>query len=317
MPLLRTATPPAVLAIDVGGTTMKGAVVTPDGRAVRSGTRPTLTADDAVGAVVDYLRALAGDAHELGLEVVGAGVVTPGIIDERSGTVLYASNLGWRDVPLRALLTEATGLPVVTGHDVRAAGLAEQHFGAARGIDDFVLVVIGTGVAAALATSGRPVTGTAGAAGEFGHIPVVPGGEPCPCGQRGCLEVYASGAGLSRRYAARTGKDVPAASVVARLDTDPVAREVWADAVRALALGLTTATLLLDPAVLLLGGGFTNAGEALLRPLRTVLQEGLAWRAAPPILMAELGDEAGRIGAATLAFRAAGVEVALPAGAAR
>ncbi|WP_164703251.1 ROK family protein [Modestobacter sp. KNN46-3] len=299
-------TTPAVLAIDVGGTSMKGAVVTRDGRPVVVERRPTDPATDTVAAIAGHLRSLAGAAREQGLDVVGAGVVTPGMLDEASGTVVYASNLDWRDVPLRALLAEATGLPVVTGHDVRTAGLAEQLLGAARGVEDFVLVTIGTGVAAALVTGGRPVTGDGGAAGELGHIPMVPGGEACTCGQRGCLEVYASGAGLARRYAALSGVSLPAEDVVARLGRDADADRVWAEAMQVLAQGLVTATLLLDPTTIVLGGGFTAAGDALLEPVRAGLAAGLAWRSAPPVRVAELGSEAGWIGAAALAFRSAG-----------
>jgi len=302
---------PAVLAIDVGGTSMKGAVVTRAGRPVHVDRWPTLPAEDTVSAIVGHLRSLLLVAQDLDLEVVAAGVVTPGMIDEASGTVVYASNLDWRDLPLRALLTEATGLPVVTGHDVRTAGLAEQLLGAARGVEDFALVTIGTGVAAALVTDGRPVTGAGGAAGEFGHIPMVPGGELCTCGQFGCLEVYASGAGLARRYLARTGVALPAEDVVARLGADPDADQVWAEAMQVLAQGLVTATLLLDPTTIVLGGGFTAAGDALLSPVRAQLAAGLAWRAAPPVRVAELGSEAGWIGAAALALRHAGLGDAL------
>lgn len=302
---------PAVLALDVGGTSMKGAVVTRDGRPVHVDRWPTLVAGNSVGAIVGHLRALAAAADDLELDVAAAGVVTPGMIDEASGTVVYASNLDWRDLPLRALLTEATGLPVATGHDVRTAGLAEQLLGAARGVEDFALVTIGTGVAAALVTDGRPVTGAGGAAGEIGHIPMVPGGEPCTCGQRGCLEVYASGAGLARRYAALSGVPRPAEDVVARLGTDADADRVWAEAMAVLARGLVTATLLLDPTTIVLGGGFTAAGGALLGPVRAQLAAGLAWRPAPPVRVAELGPEAGWIGAAALALRHAGLGDAL------
>ncbi|KGH45662.1 ROK family transcriptional regulator [Modestobacter caceresii] len=299
-------TTPAVLAIDVGGTSMKGAVVTRDGRPVVVERWPTDPATDTVAAIAGHLRSLAAAARDQHLDVVGAGVVTPGMLDEASGTVVYASNLDWRDVPLRALLAEATGLPVVTGHDVRTAGLAEQLLGAARGVEDFVLVTIGTGVAAALVTDGRPVTGDGGAAGELGHIPMVPGGEACTCGQSGCLEVYASGAGLARRYAALSGVSLPAEDVVARLGRDADADRVWAEAMQVLAQGLVTATLLLDPTTIVLGGGFTAAGDALLEPVRAGLAAGLAWRSAPPVRVAELGSEAGWIGAAALAFRSAG-----------
>lgn len=296
----------AVVAVDVGGTTTKAALVAADGRALRTVTRTSGSGDAAVRAVADAVRTLRDDAPALGLEVVAAGVVTPGLLDERTGAVAYASNLGWRDLPLRERLTDLLGMPVATGHDVRAAGLAEQLFGAARGYADVVLIPIGTGVAASLTSAGTAVAGATGGSGEIGHIPVVPDGEPCTCGQRGCLEVYVSGAGVARRYAARTGRTLRAEEVVALVGTDADADAVWADAVRVLAQGLVTVTLLLDPAVVVLGGGFLAAGERLLAPVRAGLEAGLAWRPAPPVRVARLGAHGGRIGASVLAFRHAG-----------
>jgi glucokinase len=300
-------TSPAVLAVDLGGTAMKGAVVTARGETVAQLTRPT-PASDVVAALIDLFRDLRDLATGLGCTVVGAGVATPGIVDEERGIVLYASNLDWRDVPLLDALREALDVPVALGHDVRAAGLAERILGAAQGTDDFVLVPIGTGVAAALVTAGGTVTGATGAAGEFGHIPMVLDGEVCTCGQRGCLEVYVSGAGLARRYAAAGGEPLSSREIVARLGTDTIADTVWTQAVDVLAQGLVTLTLLLDPTVIVLGGGFSRAGDALFEPLRAGVTAGLAWRGSPRIVRSELGGDAGRIGAAILAFRAAGLE---------
>lgn len=296
----------AVVAVDVGGTTLKAALVAADGRALRTVTRASGSGDAAVAAVADAVRGLRDDAPALGREVVAAGVVTPGLLDERTGVVAYASNLDWRDLPLRDRLTAELGMPVATGHDVRAAGLAEQLYGAARGYADVTLIPIGTGVAASLTSAGAAVAGATGGSGEIGHIPVVPDGEPCTCGQRGCLEVYVSGAGVARRYAARTGRQLRAEQVVDLVGSDPDADAVWGDAVRVLAQGLVTVTLLLDPAVIVLGGGFLAAGERLLTPVRAGLDAGLAWRAAPPIRVAQLGAHGGRIGASVLAFRHAG-----------
>lgn len=143
-----------------------------------------------VDSLIALLHALEMTASSLGYSVVGVGGVTPGIVDEENGIVLYASNLNWRDVPLLKILSARVDVPVAVGHDVRAAGMAERLLGAAQGADGFVLVPISTGVAAALVTTGRSTTGAS--AGEFGHIPVVPDGELCMCGQRGCLEVYVS-----------------------------------------------------------------------------------------------------------------------------
>lgn len=294
-----------VLAVDLGGSSMKGAVVTEHGETVATERRAT-PADGIVDALIELLLELEATALRFGYTVIATAVVTPGIVDESTGIVRYASNLDWRDVPLLDLLGVRFEFPIVVGHDVRAAGLAERLLGAAHGSDEFVLVPIGTGVAAALVTRGDTVTGASGAAGEFGHIPVVPGGELCACGQHGCLEVYASGAGLARRYAARGGMARSSREIVARLGADAIADEVWADAIRVLAQGLAIVTLLLDPEVIVIGGGFAQAGDALLGPVKAALADGLVWRDAPEVLLSTVGTDAGRIGAAILAFQAAG-----------
>lgn len=293
-----------VLAVDLGGTAMKGAIVAEDGTAVAESTRAT-PADGILGSLVAMLEELRRTAGDDGHDVVGAGVATPGMLDEQRGLVHYASNLGWRDVPLLDILRSELGLPVAVGHDVRAAGLAERSTGAARGFGDFALVPIGTGVAAALVSSGGAVTGATGAAGEFGHIPVIPGGEPCTCGQRGCLEVYMSGAGVARRYRAAGGGDLSTRRIVERLGTDPIADRVWSEALDVLAQGLNILTLLLDPGLIVLGGGVSHAGDALFAPLGERMSAGLAWRDRPPVVQSALGGDAGRAGAALLAFAAA------------
>ena len=136
---------------------------------------------------------------------------------------------------------------------------------------------------------------------------MVPGGEECPCGQRGCLEVYASGGGVARRYVAMGGAEYSSREIVARLGFDQLADQVWGDAVRVLAQGLAILTLLLDPRVIVIGGGFAQAGETLLGPVRERLADLLVWRDRPEVVQSVLGDEAGRTGAAILAFHAAGL----------
>ena len=297
----------AVLAVDLGGTAMKGAVVDEDGRTL--GRRTVATpSHDVETALVELFFELRELASTSAAAPVGAAVVTPGSVDESRGVVRYASNLGWQNMPLLDVLASALSLPVAVGHDVRAASIAEQRFGAARGRDDFVLVPIGAGVAAALVTGGGTVIGATGAAGEFGHIPVIRDGEQCTCGQRGCLEVYVSGAGLARRYAAAGGGERSSHEIVGRLGFGSrgrfdLGRKRWT----LLAQELNILTLLLDPGVIVLGGGFSRAGDALLEPLTERMASGLAWRERPEVLMSELADGAGRVGAAILAFRAAGL----------
>jgi glucokinase len=293
-----------VVAVDVGGTTIKGALVDVDGRELRRLDRAT-GAGQGPAHVVRQIHDVAAGLADPGTVAIGLSV--PGIVDGEAGLARMAANLGSRDLPLGRLLTGRLGLPVVLEQDARAATLAELELGHGRGVADLMTVVIGTGIGSGLVVGGRLLTGATSAAGEFGHLPVHPGGERCACGQRGCVEVYASAGGIARRYAASAGAaGTSAAQIVAALGSDPVARRVWAEAVEALALALTASTLLLDPALIVLAGGLSNAGEALLAPLRRGLQEALAWRSAPSLVISPLGDAAGRAGAAILAWRAAG-----------
>jgi glucokinase len=194
----------------------------------------------------------------------------------------------------------------VLGQDVAAAALAES----AAIEKDLLFVGIGTGIAAGLVTGGRLWQGAGGMAGELGHICVVPQGEPCACGQLGCLEVYASAAGIARRYASATGSaeltrgaGLDAAAIVDRVATDPVAATTWGQAVDALSHALATAVQLLDPAIVVLGGGLAMAGPALFDPVRAGLRARLSWRPVPEIRPAALGTDASRAGAALLAWR--------------
>ncbi|MGV8876899.1 MAG: ROK family protein [Rhodoglobus sp.] len=293
--------PDVVVAVDVGGSALKGSLVSETGETVSTISLPTPPVD-IIEAIMRVIGDLMETATAHGHRVVAAAVVTPGMVDESTGTVVYASNLNWRNVPLLAELQSRLPIPIAVGHDVRAAGLAESRLGAARGIEDFTLIPIGTGMAAALISATEPIRGALGAAGEIGHIPIVRGGELCACGQHGCLEVYVSGAGVARRYAARAGGTLSSRQIVARLGSDADADAVWHEATLALAQGLTIVTLLLDPAVIVLGGGFSQAGAALLDPVVRHLKESLAWRDSPSVVLSSLGGDAGRVGAALLAF---------------
>jgi glucokinase len=299
-----------VLAVDVGGTTMKGSVVGEDGRLRHSLVVPSPADDDPVKAVRALCLQLRDDAFALGAAPAAIGVVTPGVVDEAEGVVRYAANIRFRDVPLRTLLGDDLGLPVAVGHDARAAGVAEAVAGAARGLDNFLLLPLGTGIAATVVVHGAPVPGTTWSAGEVGHMPVHPGGEPCSCGQRGCLEVYASAGGLARRYARLGGTPgLDSRAIANAVSTDPVARAVWDTATHALGTALATLTLTLDPARIVLGGGLADAGAQLFDPVRSALHAALAWRTPPPVLRSAFGAQAAQVGAAVLARRAAGLSV--------
>jgi glucokinase len=293
---------PEVIAIDVGGTSIRAAAVGIDGELRREQVRVTPAAQGPE-AVVAAVRAAARELA--GPDLVAAGVVVPGVVDAAAGIARYATNLGWRDVPLRDLLTSDLGVPVVVDHDVRAAGRAELAFGSARGAAHCLLMWLGTGIAGVVVADGRILEGAQGMAGEIGHLPVWPEGEPCACGQRGCTEVYASAAGIARRYLGRTGVGRTAAEIATRLDTDPDAAAVWADAADALGLALASGTLLLDPVVIVLGGGLAGAGETLRGPVAAALAARLTWRAPPEVRTSPLAGRAGLVGAALLAWQKA------------
>lgn len=297
-----------VIGVDVGGTTVKAALLDSEGVEYGGDERPTprhLGPDAVIATIISAVVELRARVPE-SARLRAVGLVVPGVVDAQRGMAVYAANIGWHKVPLRQIVAEAVGLPVVLDHDVRAAGLAELEWGAGRGLHEVLFVALGTGVAAAVITRGEAYTGATGRAGELGHLPVFPEGELCACGQRGCTETYASGAALSRRFSAASGiSNVPAKDVISRAAAgDPVAQGIFSDAVTALSRALVNYVLLMDPEVILLGGGMAASGAALLQPLSREVQAGLAWRPAPTISNGKFAGDAGRRGAGLLAWRA-------------
>jgi glucokinase len=296
-----------VIALDVGGTGMKAALVGDGGDLLHQDRRATgreRGPDAVVEGILDFAADLrAYGARHLGGPAAAVGVAVPGIVDEQHGIAAYSANLGWRDVPLRDLLAQRLGVPVALGHDVRTGGLAEGRIGAGKGADRFLFVPLGTGIAGAIGLDGRVEAGAHGFAGEIGHIVVRPGGAPCPCGQRGCLERYASAAAVSEAWAAVCeDPDADAADCAKAVASgDPNAVRVWQEAVDALADGLVTALTLLDPRTLIIGGGLAEAGETLFTPLREAVQRRVTFQKLPSIVPAALGDTAGCLGAGLLA----------------
>ena len=327
-----TPVPRRVLALDVGGTVLKGGVFElspatagavvdtgagpaghPSGalglRRVATLRRPTPAAagpDAVVAAALDAMAALAA----LTPDAEAAGLVVPGVVDEDAGLAVESENLRWVDVPFARLAADRLGRPVAFGHDVRAGGRAELALLAAAGEhprDAFVMLV-GTGIAGAMVVDGRVLTGRF--VGEIGHAPVGPD-EPCACGSRGCLETIGSAAAIARRYAAASGTPVPGAREVlaAAGAGDPDALRVWDDAVTAHVRALATYATLLTPEVIVLGGGLSLAGEALLGPVRAGLAERLTFQPRPRLVAGALGDGAGELGAALLARELVGADL--------
>ncbi|SFR72685.1 glucokinase [Agromyces sp. CF514] len=302
---LALGTGPAVLAFDVGGTDTKSALIDRDGRVL--GLRRTATpidpADPAasvVGSLADLARAHLEEQPGVRPSTVGLSV--PGIVDEVDGVGVFASNFGWRDAPIRDLAERVLGLPVAFGHDVRAAGDAEHRLGAARGYDDVIVLAIGTGIAGSIMLAGRPLVG-GGFAGEIGHMLADPSGERCACGAIGCLETIASAGAIARRYAAASGTAVSGAREVlaAASAGDALAEAVWSDALDALADALARLTATIAPQAVVIGGGLSQAGDALFDPLRERLDARLSFHRRPTLVRARLGDDAGLLGTALAA----------------
>ncbi|NUT37990.1 MAG: ROK family protein [Hamadaea sp.] len=301
-----------VVAVDVGGTGMKCALVGPDHQVLhteRHATRADRGAEAVVETIIEVVEGLVAKAKADGHLPIAAGICIPGVVDEAAGIVRYAANLGgMKNLPLRDRVAERIGLPVRVGHDVRTGGLAEARLGAgsASAAEQVLFIPIGTGIAAAHIIDGRVLAGGHWGAGEIGHIIVRPGGPLCGCGQRGCLEAVASASAVGRRYSERVGVTVSAREVAAQAAAgDPIAAEVWSETVDALADALLTAQALYDPTLVIVGGGLAEAGEQLLGPLRTALRQRIAFFTEPRIVPARLGDEAGCLGAALLALMAA------------
>jgi len=295
------------IALDVGGTNIKAALLQVDGTVAHEVRVPTggeSGPDAAVEHIVRLAASLADEGHRLtGRRPVAAGVAVPGVVDEQAGVAVNSANLGWRDVPLRELLTARLDMPVAVGHDVRAGGVAEARLGAGRGCAVFLFVPVGTGIAAAVAVDGRVHGGAHGRGGELGHLVAKPDGPLCACGRRGCVESLASASAIARRYAAASGHPASAEQVAAlALAADPIASRIWDEAVDALADGLLAGVTLIDPELIAIGGGLARAGEQLLTPLRSKLAARLTFEAMPEIVPAQLGYLAGCLGAGLLAF---------------
>jgi glucokinase len=295
-----------VAALDIGGTTIKAGLVDRHGTVTTRLRRPTPSRDRGpdrvLAAILATIDELTGAPPDAGVRALG--LVVTGIVDEGRGMAVHSQNVGWRDVPVGSLVRQATGLPVGFGHDVRAGTLAEWRLGAGRGLEDLVFVPIGTGVSAGIVVQGRLVTGD-GYAGEIGHLDVGHG-EPCACGGRGCVEALASAAAIARRYAAASGRPVAGAGEVAErmVAGDPVARRVWDEATAALGLALAWTSVVLAPQAILVGGGLARSGGLLLEPLAMALDRHLGVVRRPRLLPAALGDDAGLLGAALLAWEA-------------
>lgn len=302
---------PQVIGFDVGGTLIKAGWADESGvlgDVVRVAT-PTLEGG-AVGALLDTLDELVTSFRRTEQVAPAAiGLAVPGIVDEERGVAVLSENLGWRDVDLRRVASERLGLPVALVHDVRAGALAERRLGASQGLGSVVTVIVGTGVSAAILIDGRDVV-SGGFAGEIGHAPFGSPEVACGCGADGCLEAVASAGGMLARYAAATGERLSGADRLVELahDGEPVAVQIWSDALDALGRALAAVTAFLAPEAIVIGGGVASAGAELVDSLERSLRRHLRYHRLPRIVRAELGADAGLVGALLAARERSGLD---------
>lgn len=313
--------PAQAVGVDVGGTKTAALRVTADGRILDRQILPTPAED--MQATLDTMVEAARSV--LSPEVRTIGVGAAGLVEAGTGRLTFAPNLAWRNAPLAEHIWEALGLPAVADNDNNVAAWGEFRVGAARGRNHVLFVGVGTGIGGGIITDGRLLRGAHGFAAEVGHVVVEPDGPLCGCGNHGCWEQVASGHALTRagREAARqhpqsmiarmSGGDP--AKVTGPLVTDaarggdPVARGILARVGERLGQGLAGLANVLDPEVVVVGGGVVAAGDWLLEPARRVFARSIeapAHRPEVPVLPAALGNDAGAIGAAILALEELG-----------
>lgn len=309
------------IGVDLGGTKVAAAVADRKGGLRGSTVLPTEVSQGPEHVAEQVFRSIDIALETSGVprgEIDGIGIGSPGPLSVRRGVVIQAPNLGWREVPIRRLISERFGIRCYLDNDANVAALAEQRFGVARGLSNIIYVTVSTGIGAGIIVDGRLYRGSGDYAGELGHSTVLEDGPLCKCGNRGCLEALSSGTAIARRARERVGRadngillelaggspeaiTVPMVAEADRLG-DPLAREVIDSAIRYLGIGLSNLVNLLNPEAIVVGGGVSKLGARLLIPLRRAVKE----RSLPApggqarVLLAELGDEVGVIGAAAL-----------------
>lgn len=308
-----------VIGVDLGGTKLLAGVVDPDlnvrhrvFRHAREGKGTEQLLDALVEAVEEVRTAAGGE-----LTAVGFGI--PSLVDAQTGSAATTVHLPFRDVPFRDVMAERLGVPVAVDNDANAAMIAEHRRGAARGARTAALLTLGTGIGGGIIAGGQLLRGARGGAGEWGHMVIDVDGPLCTCGNRGCLEMLVSGTALGRA-ARRAAEELPDSGFGRALsagreitgmlatelahDGDPVARDVVALVGHHLGVGLSNVVNILNPEVVVVGGGVIAAGELLLEPARKVVAE----RALAPsrdqvrIVPTRFGDASGMVGAALLAM---------------
>jgi glucokinase len=289
-----------VVAVDIGGTDIKSALVNEAFEVIATSSIPTPKEDPTGAQTLKVVAELVkGFSKEHTIDAVGLAVL--GVFDDALGICRWSGNLGWKNFSIRDQLQALLNIPVAAGHDIRTAGVAEHRSGAATGYQNSIFIAIGTGIAAALVIDGK-IRYADGFAGEVGHINVN-GSFDCVCGKRGCLEAASSALAISKAYEARTGLQKSTAEIAQLVSTADVdATSIWNEAALALARGCETLITILAPEAIIFGGGLALSGDLLLKPVKDYLNSSLTFQRVPELKVAHYGVKAGTIGSAMLAF---------------
>lgn len=309
----------AVIGVDLGGTNTRTALVTRDGNILEKQKEKTLSAqghEKVIAKLIMNIDRLRAKAVQYGREVVAVGVGAPGVIHEQTGVVVKSPNFpDWNDLPLKQNLERALKLPVFIENDANAAALGEQWRGAAKDIQSMIFLTLGTGVGGGIILDGRIWHGADGMAGEVGHMTITPDGRTCGCGNRGCLEMYASSRGIvmtfkamcaEKRLDAVEGQEITSAQIYhAAQSGDAVAQLVMRDTGRFLGIGIANLINIFNPQMVVIGGGVMDAWDLFIDATREeVRKRAFAYLAErTKIVPSVLGDEAGMAGAAAVAFQ--------------
>jgi glucokinase len=316
-----------VVAIDLGGSKIAAAIISPEYKLSAREYHPTLASEgvtpviNRIASAVEQITAASGTALS---QTRGISIAAAGAIDHKRGTVTLSPNLpGWRDVPLRDTIQERLGSRTWLINDANAAALGEHCLGAGRGMDNLIYLTIGTGIGGAIIIDGRLYTGACGSAGEIGHMTIDTNGPKCECGNTGCLETLASGRAIARAAIQRIssgersslaeltdGKltNITAREVaIAARQGDPLAASVINNAAAYLGVGMVNLVNIFNPEMIIVGGGVASLGDLLLNPVRQLVRERAfpVSSAAVRIVTTELGRDAGLLGAARFAFEPA------------
>ncbi len=293
-----------MIGVDVGGTKMNAALIHEDGRIEDALTRKT-----KVGSQEEFLAELDELIEKVhaGGRAAALGLGLPSTIDQRAGRIISSANIPCADLDVRARMTERFGLPTAIDNDGNAAAIAEWKIGAGRGADNLVLLTLGTGIGGGLILDGRPFRGATGAGAELGHMVVHYGGRKCPCGGTGHFETVASGQAADRVARELLGEGSGGAELVVAADHgDEAAVEALVQIGRELGAGIASLINIFEPEVVVIGGGFGQAGELLIGPAQEVVAREalLPGRDTVRIVPAELGPRAGLVGAGFVAYEA-------------